>query len=403
MAKKNNKNLNKIYKYPLPLIISSNSNGLNLNLNLNLPNLFPHNPISWIWYSIKLLYYNLRYDVPSNDDINVVYKDGIFKIENESSMRKIWRMGFFGKGVLSRSEPTWKERTLIRLNLIKTDKCKLTMEDITRQRRAERTDFKKKRQKLQDLELKKRKDEITDEELKEMDELDKILVEMRKASQVGSIGSGGSFDIEKDEEEDEEVEEVIREEDSKLIDSNGRLIQIEYVQLQFVETFFLKFALNTIKISNFANLTELFKVCCNHYSESNSINPDNKFILEYLVYHYYRSMGWCVRSGIKFGTDYLLYKRGPPFMHAEFCLLIMDLNSNNLDWFQVFTKARVVGSVKKTLVLVYVETPTIEEFNQVFYDNNEVDDEGLKFLKLFKLYKISEVIYKRWNPSRTRD
>ena len=46
--------------------------------------------------------------------------------------------------------------------------------------------------------------------------------------------------------------------------------------------------------------------------------PNNPFIIKYAVYHHFRSLGWVVRGGLKFSVDYLLYKRGPVFSHAEF-------------------------------------------------------------------------------------
>ena len=44
---------------------------------------------------------------------------------------------------------------------------------------------------------------------------------------------------------------------------------------------------------------------------------DNPFLVHYVAYHHFRSLGWIVKSGIKFCVDYLLYKRGPVFSHAE--------------------------------------------------------------------------------------
>lgn len=44
---------------------------------------------------------------------------------------------------------------------------------------------------------------------------------------------------------------------------------------------------------------------------------DNPFLVNYVVYHHYRSLGWVVKGGLKFCVDYLLYKRGPVFHHAE--------------------------------------------------------------------------------------
>lgn len=48
-----------------------------------------------------------------------------------------------------------------------------------------------------------------------------------------------------------------------------------------------------------------------------SLRLDNPFLINYVVYHHYRSLGWVVKGGIKFCVDYLLYKRGPVFSHAE--------------------------------------------------------------------------------------
>jgi hypothetical protein len=54
------------------------------------------------------------------------------------------------------------------------------------------------------------------------------------------------------------------------------------------------------------------------------LRPDNPFVLNYVFVHHYRSLGWVVKTGIKFCVDYLLYKRGPVFHHAEYvrCLFL---------------------------------------------------------------------------------
>ena len=45
---------------------------------------------------------------------------------------------------------------------------------------------------------------------------------------------------------------------------------------------------------------------------------DNPFLVNYAAYHYYRSLGWVIKGGVKFCVDLLLYKRGPVFHHAEY-------------------------------------------------------------------------------------
>lgn len=53
------------------------------------------------------------------------------------------------------------------------------------------------------------------------------------------------------------------------------------------------------------------------HSQEQDFAPDNPFMLHYATLHHYRSLGWVIKSGIKFCADYLLYKRGPVFSHAE--------------------------------------------------------------------------------------
>jgi tRNA-splicing endonuclease subunit Sen2 len=44
--------------------------------------------------------------------------------------------------------------------------------------------------------------------------------------------------------------------------------------------------------------------------------PDDPFLVSYIAYHHYRSLGWVVKPGIKFCCDWLLYRRGPAFSHS---------------------------------------------------------------------------------------
>lgn len=63
----------------------------------------------------------------------------------------------------------------------------------------------------------------------------------------------------------------------------------------------------------------------NHYDRFSSslltspldCRPDNPFLVSYAAYHHYRSLGWVVKTGIKFCCDWLLYKKGLVFSHAE--------------------------------------------------------------------------------------
>lgn len=383
MSKRNNKKLlNQIYSRPLPIELSSDKYGVAM------PTLFPHNPVSWLFYLTRLIQVNTLYSVPQSLEtlIDVSYdSDGIFKVLDEESMAKLWRCGFFGKGTLSRSEPTWKARTIKRLNLDSNTANALSMEEVTNKRRDERKKFKAERSRLQELELKQRKGEISDLESSQLEQLRETLASLRL---IDFKLSKDSFDRETD----------LRFEDLDLIESNQLGRNLEFLQLQAIETFFLKFAVNVIRVNDFST-KQLFLECCR---QSGILKPTNKFVLDYVVYHHYRSLGWCVRSGVKFGCDMLLYKRGPPFIHAEYCILVISNDDKaRYDWFEMAAKARVIGTVKKTFVLVYVDSPTEERFNSIL--SSAYSDEGILFQDLFKLYKVTEILYRRWAPSKTRD
>jgi len=62
---------------------------------------------------------------------------------------------------------------------------------------------------------------------------------------------------------------------------------------------------------------------------------DNPFLINYVVYHHYRSLGWVVKGGIKFCVDYLLYKRGPVFSHAEWVMFNVHIRFHLNPLFQV--------------------------------------------------------------------
>jgi len=108
------------------------------------------------------------------------------------------------------------------------------------------------------------------------------------------------------------------------------LIDVEHLQLTLQEAFFLLWTLDCLTVldpvsSKPMSLQEIwtsFQLA--HLPPTSSTLPstpflqfDNPFLINYIVYHHYRSLGWVIKGGIKFCVDYLLYKRGPVFAHAE--------------------------------------------------------------------------------------
>merc|ERR1712078_688168 len=100
----------------------------------------------------------------------------------------------------------------------------------------------------------------------------------------------------------------------------------------------------------------------------------------------------------------LLYQRGPVFDHAEFGLVVVPSysdpywrtvgkNNPQKKWEWLHSIIRVLSHVMKSLVLVYVEVPPPHELEKSL-------DRG--FASALKLYKVREVMIKRWSSNRNR-
>ncbi|KAH9842176.1 putative tRNA-splicing endonuclease subunit tsp-2 [Teratosphaeria destructans] len=322
-------------------------------------------------------------------------------------IRALWEMGFFGKGTLSRSEPSWLDRAKAKAQEMRGGG---TADEATNARREERRLFKLERARL---------------------EREKI--ERQRAVEEGRMTREEAAAIEAAlEEKNEKVpkQNVDPASATRLNQTNppapsapptgdikGEDLDIanqEHLQLTLEEAFFLSYGLGVLQISipqpspSSSDLLNLFAAHATFPpSPLKSIPPDNPFLLNYVVYHHFRSLGWVVRSGLKFSCDYLLYQRGPVFSHAEFALLIIPSYSNEYwktesgmrerrwkekDWWWLHCVNRVQSQVKKTLVLVYVDVPAPKALR-----------EGGEVGELLRRYKVREFAMRRWIANRSRD
>ncbi|SGZ53761.1 CIC11C00000004675 [Sungouiella intermedia] len=385
MEKRKSRSLASIYRKPLPVSLSVDEEG-------QLPPLIVHNPLSWVYLLCQMA--RIYVQKPQQMSIPMIpvetYRSGgmvTFAVRQEADMEKLWKEGFFGKGTLSRSDPSWRQRVLRRLKLDSGTNSDVSNEEVTRVRREERKKFKELRSVSQKYEMMERQNKLADEDRTKWEQIKVQLEEMKNWKQ--------DFKVEALE------EEQIRKEDSQLLKNGSLKENLEFVQLQKVEVVFLSL-MGVVKVTNNSNTQDLEKsltfsqmltLCCGQP------HPQSKFMLDYVVYHHFRSLGWCTRSGIKFGCDFLLYKRGPPFMHAEYGVMVINSDGQWKSWEDFMAVSRVVGGVRKTMVLVFVESPLAEQFNRVYRDDMEETD----FVRLLSMYKVTEMISKRWLPSRTRD
>ncbi|KAK3854403.1 hypothetical protein Pcinc_014794 [Petrolisthes cinctipes] len=127
------------------------------------------------------------------------------------------------------------------------------------------------------------------------------------------------------------------------------------------------------------------------------MEDDPDFATKYVVYHHYRTKGWVVKCGLKYGADWVLYPVGPPFYHAQYtvtmhCLwddtltLIDNCPERQLSWTLLATTERVTTHVNKTPVLCFVLWP------------RTLTAVDLRHIKCLQQLRIQEMVVARWSP-----
>ncbi|KAI0123319.1 putative tRNA-splicing endonuclease subunit Sen2 [Xylariales sp. AK1849] len=189
----------------------------------------------------------------------------------------------------------------------------------------------------------------------------------------------------------------------------GKIVDKEHLQLTLEEAFWLTFGLGVLAVEDqitgvplpVETLFTLFRHQSYFPPRVTDLQPDDPFMIHYVVYHHFRSLGWVTRPGIKFGCDWLLYHRGPAFSHAEFAIIVLPAYSDpywkeqgraapHNSWHWLHLVNRVQSTALKTLVLVYVDIPAPV-------------DRDLDISSTLQRYKIREVMVKRWLINRNRD
>ncbi|KAI1263696.1 hypothetical protein F5Y18DRAFT_124620 [Xylariaceae sp. FL1019] len=181
----------------------------------------------------------------------------------------------------------------------------------------------------------------------------------------------------------------------------------EHLQLSLEEAFYLAYSLGVLTVldptTGLAMTTQaLFDQCrqLSYYPRRTiDLQPDDPFLVQYAVYHHFRSLGWVARSGIKFGADWLVYLGGPVFAHAEFAVVVIPTYSDpywktrghrvpDRSWHWLHSIGRVQSHALKTLVLVYVDIPAPTDASDP--------------TTLMKRYKVREYFMKRFLSNRNR-
>ncbi|KAL5531661.1 hypothetical protein ACEPAG_4538 [Sanghuangporus baumii] len=394
---------NQIYKYPLPLILEPLSNDSHARK-------YATNFLGLFGYSAQ------RISRPEIESILDPTTRSVW-VTNSKDAMILWRRGFFGKGNLSRSEPSWLSR---QINQMKAKAAGgMTAEEVREKRRAERKQFKLDRARaIAEAALEAENAfATTGEVLKETSVVIPSAATWRPTNSRPTAEAGPS-DISASDPTPQH-EQPRPEEDNKLYEE---IEDMEHLQLTLQEAFFLIWTMDCLTLLDPAS-QELFSlqriwrafqvVYYPDFIVSSSLDTqparfDNPFLIHYVVFHHYRSLGWVIKNGIKFCVDYLLYKRGPVFAHAEFALVVCpvyedpsDRESSPFDlqnvdpftWSWLSTINRVNTQVQKTLVLTYVTIPAMSRLPQ----------SALLSPACLSHYSIREVVVRRFIPARMRD
>lgn len=165
----------------------------------------------------------------------------------------------------------------------------------------------------------------------------------------------------------------------------------EYLQLSLEEAFFLSYALGCLSIYYEKEPLTIVKL----WQAFTTVQPT--FRTTYMAYHYFRSKGWVPKVGLKYGTDLLLYRKGPPFYHASYSVIVELVDDNfegslrrPFSWKSLAALSRVSGNVSKELMLCYLIKPS------------SMTSEDMETPECMKRIQVQEVILSRWVSSRER-
>ncbi|KAH8893250.1 hypothetical protein GQ53DRAFT_684814 [Thozetella sp. PMI_491] len=403
--------LKQIYAQPVPL------------RTFPLPSFYPSNPVSllhiaYVWLKQVLLpppkEPSIRIQGQWNPETRSVH------IVDPKSIRILWENGFWGKGNLSRSEPNWRKREQVRRGVIQAS----VSEEFTVARREDRQRLKWLRAKAEQEEIERTKAL----ELKapvgplELLALPNSATELRSLPRTGLAKMREALEAEKMNGGATETLEQTPARQEPAIAQNSTIapgddvVDREHLQLTREETFFLVFSLGVLTVIDGDRETvpkdQLLSLFRSHSyfppRPWDQLSPSDPFLVHYVAFHHFRSLGWCVRPGIKFGVDWLLYLEGPVFNHGEFGVIVIPSfsdprwpeSSSSPDeypaksWHWLMGTVRVLSNVFKSLVLVYVDIPPPPVFDLILKEN------GLA--AALRKYHVREVMVRRWSSNRNR-
>ncbi|KAG0270034.1 tRNA splicing endonuclease subunit sen2 [Actinomortierella ambigua] len=391
-------------------------------------------------------------------------------ITDPHDMQRLFRQGFFGKATLSRSEASWKSRQLEKIHGAASPN--LSLEDITRKRRIERAAIKEEKRLAS-----------ANGSAAASGEGSPTAV-MATATGTGAIATTAAVTTTTtaatataSSSPSSAMSPLTSSvsaspmllsppPDSPTDPSLDSIDDIEHLQLSLEEAFFLVFAVEAIAVYAFSSSSPssssslsstlsstkgtaqqpmTIRECWRRFAEASMVAGvpssttttttttttartllpsgwENPFVVRYVAYHHFRSHGWVVKDGLKYGVDFLLYRKGVVFGHSEYAVKVISGSPSSstaletslplqlsphpmlgrvdpwhhpvYSWQWLLTLNRVVSQVQKTLLLCHVIPPQ---------DPSSLPDHTLLDPRLaLPQYTVVELTSRRWIPERHR-
>ena len=169
------------------------------------------------------------------------------------------------------------------------------------------------------------------------------------------------------------------------------------LHLNYYEGFFLSYGLGCLFIKDNKENLSIMKQW-SYFCSTSSLFP-----ILYAAYHHFRSKGWVPKDGIRYGADFLLYRKGPPYYHASYIVVVKCVcaeslkplgynvtNKRNFSWESLSGIMRLATTVSKEVMFCYVGIPADLQKTKI----------GLSDLNRLS---INENIVSRWVSSKERE
>ncbi|XP_067622713.1 tRNA-splicing endonuclease subunit Sen2 [Eurosta solidaginis] len=167
----------------------------------------------------------------------------------------------------------------------------------------------------------------------------------------------------------------------RIVTKEKMTVNNECLTLELEESGFLAYFLGVLSICDFED-QEIQWTEFAHAAKS--LYPN--YLENLAAYMYLKSKGWIIKSGIKFGGNFLIYKNGPRFNHASFIIIVFPTSKGqcNITTRDLKGMQRIAETSDKDILLLEITKSNAFAFNTLF-DLNQ--------------FRVSETVIRRFNST----